>query len=263
MGKKPWHFLIAAIVTIGCAARAANATDFHDATDGFTVSVPDDWVQIPPEQIQRAAAEITPDGQPELVQIKTGYQQKNTDTEWFSYPYILIEYMPDSGNAPPNDYQIAQFAQNAAGASIDAVDCDYARHTVHTIRHINVDTWGLVKVSTYYIFGSKGTVMIKGLDTDDRFDAELPMFKKVRDSLRLDPRFAYGTNAIRPPTPTPTFDVTDLANSIEACSLVVLVGSVIGITALVTRLNRKREQARLGPIPAEPLEPPPPPLPPR
>jgi uncharacterized membrane-anchored protein len=133
--------------------------------------------------------------------------------------------------------------------------------------HGNVATWGLVKGYSCFIFGHKGAIRITYSDTDDRFDAELPMFHRISDSLRFDPGFAYDTNTFQPAAPTPAFDTTDLANSIEACSLVVLVGSVIGITALVTRLNRKREQARLGPIPAEPLESPPlprlPPLPPR
>jgi hypothetical protein len=104
MGKKPWHFLIAAVVAIGAAARVANATDFHDVKDGFTVSVPDDWQQIPPDAIQTFAGRINPDGKPEVVEIKTGYQQKKTDTEWFSYPFILIGYMPYSSNAQPNEY---------------------------------------------------------------------------------------------------------------------------------------------------------------
>ncbi|MGD0387375.1 MAG: hypothetical protein ABSC42_00350 [Tepidisphaeraceae bacterium] len=144
------------------------------------------------------------------VRWLAAYQQKNDD--WFRFPYLMVGTMPYRENVEPNERQIAQAIENLLGldmyqfmkdrhtklfskivlnASIDSADWNDAQHAIRVVSRSNVATWGLVKSYTTACFGKKGMIVIACGDTDDQFDARLPMFRKVCDSLRFDPGLAY------------------------------------------------------------------------
>jgi hypothetical protein len=210
MGIKHWCFLAAAIFVIAAYADQAAGTDFHGTSAGFTVTIPNDWVQIPDNVVQQDAALFAARNNSNPAHWLSAYQQKSDD--WFRYPYLIIGTMSYPGNAQPSEDQIAQQIKNLMGvdlyqqikehnsalvskvilgASIESAQWDGARHAVDSVSHASVATWGLVKGYSATCFGKKGMVQVACCDTDDQFDARLPIFRKVGDSLRFDPGFAY------------------------------------------------------------------------
>lgn len=266
MGKLYTHVLTAAVVILALAARPAAADEYHDRNDCFTITIPDGWVRIPNENLQMAAGLVLSDSPSEAICMKAAFQQP--DPDWFHYPYMVINYMPYDGDKQPAESQISDLtklmlgvdladlakksnrpaSKGILGASIESADWDYARHTLYTITHASVKYMGLCKGYYPWFFGRHGVVMIEFCDIDEKFDAEVPLFRKAAGSFRFDAGYGYDSTYRAPLPPT---NYADMGPYLELYSLIALVASVMGITALIARLHQKRARALLAALAAQ------------
>jgi hypothetical protein len=210
MEKRYWDFLAAAVLVIAVHAVRAAGADFHSPSAGFTITVPDGWVQIPNDLFLQKIAFFASETDSNPPHWLAAYQQKSDD--WFRYPMLLVGKMSYPGDVQPSDARIAEqvnkllgvdiyqhmkehhsqlFSKVVLGASVESAEWDGAQHAVHVVTNTNVASWGLVKGYITVFLGKRSMVVVDCSDTDDHFAASLPMFRKVSDSARFDPGFAY------------------------------------------------------------------------
>jgi hypothetical protein len=275
MRNRRWCFLAAAVLAMAVYADQAAGTDFHSTSAGFTVTVPDDWVQIPDRDFRYGADLIATQSNSNPIHWLTAYQQKNID--WFRFPFLMVGAMPYGENVEPNQRQIAQSIKNLLGldmyqfmkdrhtkvfskivlnASVDSADWDDAQHAIHVVNRSNIATWGLVKSYTSVCFGKKGLIVIACGDTDDQFDARLPMFRKVCDSFRFDPGFAYdpslsaaSQNEDGPGSPE---QMRIFGQPLWTWAGVAGLGLLIGLKAAAARSAERRSRVSQPPSPPGP-----------
>ncbi len=71
------------------SSPAEGIQNFNNSKSGFSISIPDDWIEIPYETMKSEKQELAEElKKPIKIIPEKGYQQKSS--EWFSYPYILI-----------------------------------------------------------------------------------------------------------------------------------------------------------------------------
>ena len=97
-------------------ASRLDAWSYHSYANGFTVSLPEDWVQVPDEVIavKTSTLPILRSGQ---GTFEVSFQPKRNQ-RWMEYPYILVEVIPYNNmgfQRQVDDVQIAQIVKNNTG----------------------------------------------------------------------------------------------------------------------------------------------------
>lgn len=108
--------LLGVLLTLLLPAARLNAWSYHSYSNGFTVSLPDDWVQVPDEilTVKTATLPILRSGQ---GTFETAFQPQRNQ-RWLEYPYILVEVIPYNNmgfQRQVDDAQIAQIVKNNTG----------------------------------------------------------------------------------------------------------------------------------------------------
>jgi hypothetical protein len=248
----------------------AAGTDFHGASAGITVTVPDGWVQIPDSAFRLGFAWLATQSNSNPPHCLAVYQQKNDD--WFRYPLLYVGTMPYSGNAQPSEDRIAKevkmltaidvyrqmkddhselFSKVILGASVESAQWDGARHVVYAVGHTNVATWGLVKSYNAICFAKREMILVACSDTDDQFEARLPLFRKTCQSFRFDPGFAYDPS-LSPPSqsenaPASPQQMRIFGEPIWTWVAVIGVGLLIGLIRATARSNQSPDNVHVKP----------------
>jgi hypothetical protein len=76
-------------------AMPALAYSYHSVTFGYSVSVPDDWVQVPDDVLAIRVPDL-PIIRPQRSTVDVAFQPKR-NAKPFDYPYIIVEVVPYSG----------------------------------------------------------------------------------------------------------------------------------------------------------------------
>ena len=66
------------------------AGQFHSSSYGYTIDVPQGWVQIPQKVLQEMVRALQKQKGSAVVIYDTGFQLDSAN-RWFEYPYVLIQ----------------------------------------------------------------------------------------------------------------------------------------------------------------------------
>ena len=114
-------FLMLSISMARPSHAESGSTTFHNAANGYTLSVPAGWVQIPDEENQRYRAAIlkSPNAG---TQVDAAFQRQDRPG-WFYYPYTIVSVFPyPSGE--PNASDLTAMVTSAAGLDANAIAND-------------------------------------------------------------------------------------------------------------------------------------------
>jgi hypothetical protein len=84
--------LVLLVALLACPAMAVELPQQMRTTDGFTINIPADWIEIPKlvlDEYSRRMSAKTPGMDKQIFDY--GYQLKRGDELWMMHPYILIQ----------------------------------------------------------------------------------------------------------------------------------------------------------------------------
>lgn len=112
--SKPVLGLICGIALL--PGGAVLAETYRSAKQGYSIDVPEGWVQVPMEAVQE---KLTAE-QSQLVDVM--FEPPDHDT-WFSYPHVVIRVIPYKGrlseDRQPYDDELPQFVEEVTGLDVD------------------------------------------------------------------------------------------------------------------------------------------------
>ncbi|MBC7752121.1 MAG: hypothetical protein H7Z73_10475 [Candidatus Saccharibacteria bacterium] len=188
------------IMTFSYTADAKTFT----TTDGFSIEIPSDWVQIPPDVTKQYADAINT-ASPNTKPMYPNYVfQKNTpeNSNWFTYPYIIINVkrtgkltetqMKSFGITPTNTRQIKDQVPNfLTNLEISQPQYDPDARIIWLKVGMEVPDIGRISGLTSVIPTEYGVVQIQGYTKEADYINYLPTFQKVTESFHASEVVRY------------------------------------------------------------------------
>ena len=180
---------------IAAIALSVNGGTF-ETDDGFSINLPDGWVQIPGSVLQAFSAKMgdrSPDTPPQIYDY--GYQMGG-DGRWLTYPYVLVQVRPE-GRIPSGE--LARY--ETTSSQLENVDLSGARFGESTYDKENHILWSTLTTPVQDGETAKALVAVKltelgyirltGCAAEDSFDEYERVFREAFSSLELDESIAY------------------------------------------------------------------------
>ena len=165
-----------------------------EAKDGFSIVLPDGWVEVPNEVLAGAAvrpAELVPGGS--APGFGYGYQRTGSDDR-LCFPYILVS-VNDAGRIPLRALSRYETLSDAGGPGSDVlVDkpvYDEVHHVLWSMRSIPVDGGGAVKALVAAVLIETGYIQCEGYATAGMFDAYAQQYRAIFAAVVVDEQIAY------------------------------------------------------------------------
>ncbi len=218
--------------------------------DGFTMYLPDDWVEIPNEVLKQHSEKVS-----ELVpQIGKqvydyGFQSAPADN-WMNHPYILIQ-VKRTGRIPEEDLKQYKQIDEAFSDQMEEVGDNILRTLSNTqLGEILFDTenrilWmnisfdlqqiGRVNAQIAVKLTEFGVIQVTGYATEDTFSTYQPLFQKIARQVKLDNSIKYKPE---PAGNIPTDGVINTGNTLKVIIWGTIVCGIIGL--IVWLVKRKR-----------------------
>lgn len=237
----------AVLVALACAADGVAAT--FATNDGFSVVLPADWVEIPPDALREIEATIGALSQGAQSQhYDYGYQLASAQ-RWFEYPYILVQ-VRRNGRVPEGELTKFESIQSGigeglkqAGESMSGVLSDLKQgevlyddgdHVLWSTVAMNVQGVGQVQSLTAVKLTEFGLIQMMGYATEATFAQYAPVFREAVGALVIDEANQYRP---RLSDHAPTIGGINLGQT----AIAALVGGVAGgVIALVSWWRKKR-----------------------
>lgn len=192
------------VVLASLSGLTAKASTVALPEDGFTFTLPDDWISIPPDIIAQRAAEVAKTA-PRAGTIDWKYGYQPSGNPWFSYPYLLIK-IRDSGRISESQWQklpsldmskINAAAREAVPSSaISDISIGKMSYDPETKRVWSESNATLTGGSNIYglmmrVPTQKGTIDFYFYSPADQYQTLRPLFLKTAASVTIGPDIAY------------------------------------------------------------------------
>jgi hypothetical protein len=282
-----WLAVSTLVLSIGVACpgqEIAGATDqtatttgnasaaFHSASGGYSISLPDGWTQIPDDKVQKCVAALVRSPQASAWQWDAAFQPHN-QSEWFTYPYAIVQIKPYANGLEPTNAEIATALKEMAGINLDTemrnesnpqvanlmsnsslgqAEWDDKNKTARITMQTDVADAGTLKASGTIHFGRRAIVCVWCYATDADFGVQQATFRQISDSFQFDPGSEYndGVNALTSQTARLSNGIFDGTGGAALRGiLMVLMFSAVGTIgwvwkALKSRLGLASESAQ-------------------
>lgn len=186
------------LITVGAFGDSALATD------AFSLTVPDEWIEIPPnvltevfDEARRASPGV------EIPDYAFGYQL-GTAERWMEYPYILVQVTNTGRIAESELREMAQVDVNAEMAESDATlpdllsgfdfgtpVYDEESNIVWIASAFEVAGVGIVRAIIGLIPTQAGLLQFNAYAVEDTFQTWAPVFREVIASVKVVPDLRY------------------------------------------------------------------------
>lgn len=170
----------------------------------FTVTLPDNWIELPKEVISRyneAVTRLTPSGK--AVKFEYGFQPK-ANKRWFAYPYIAVRIY-DQGRVPESELK------NVKTINLNKEVNKHRRDLPTLIKHFSVSqmlydpstqtVWmsgklyvkgvGDVKGLSVMVLTQYGYVQLAAYARAGDFSGYFPTFRRVLASVVIPEKMRY------------------------------------------------------------------------
>lgn len=217
--------------------------------DGFTISLPDGWIEIPRDAIdsyEKKMAALLPNEQ--VQHYDYGFQLRSAKN-WLEYPYVLI-LVNNSGRIPKSqleklegfsmektvDDQREKFRAVMSDIQMGKMVYDDKYKMIWMHMEFNVREVGPVSAILGMVLTENGYIQANGYCRKDDFPAHEAVFHSIATSITPDPSLAYKqkwTDSL--PAAVTGIDWGKVAGR-------ALVGAIIGgMIALILGLARKKK----------------------
>ena len=221
------------IITVCFAAMALSSFgETFYTEDGFSINLPDYWIQVPPAVLQnyeeqQVASEAIDDVS--LV-YDYGFQLDYGDGVWLTYPCILVQ-VQNVGRFSTGDLE--RFRQTAEGDAADLAE--------DKTLFLDIRTQGNIKTLVGRQLTEYGYIELTGFATVDQFESYESVFREAFSTLGIDELIKYK------PQITDNAPVVGSVNLGKVLLIVVesaLIGGVLWfVYSLVKRAVRKTKHA--------------------
>jgi hypothetical protein len=216
MKLKKWS-ISGVVLFAGCfcgLANICNAASFHSTSFGYTVTVPDDWKQIPDDVMHKTMEAAMNPNAPRLVDFDAAFQLKSK-VRWFTYPYVMMEVIPYANvgqGGQINEDQFPAVLKSITGADVkkamDSTVSDKLRSSLGqaSFGQANLDSAnrrysvpltmtvagiGQVRGQLTGFFGKECIVQVATYVKSSDWDQHPGEYSAIEDSFRFDPDKAY------------------------------------------------------------------------
>lgn len=177
--------------------------------ENFTITLPDTWVEVPPEVLSAYMEELKQQAPTAAVPVYD-YAFQPDNKGWLTYPYVLVQ-ISRSGKVPPEELQsINKIDMNSAeikrqtqgyGSLLDNVTLgqlsyDDATHTAWLKSDIDVAGMGKILGLSGMHLTNNGTVSVHAYAKADEFEDRLPEFTKLISSVTIPEIHQYNNTSI-------------------------------------------------------------------
>ncbi len=173
---------------------------------GFKLPLPEGWVRIPDKTIQLFAKKVSTLN-PGMPQQQFQYAfQPDAGSQWFSYPYIMIQVL-ETGRVdaaklaqlqklPSKSAQVGKklehdFATVLTGLKLGEVGYDAEQHIVWSKSSSRVATVGEVFALSGSLLTAKGAIVVHCYAKNEQFAALLPAFEEFVRGIQLIPALQF------------------------------------------------------------------------
>jgi len=223
------------------------AEDFR-TNDGFTVTLPPGWVEIPQEILRNYEAALLEISQGKNLQKYSYGYQTSIAINWLEHPYILVQVKRD-GRIPEGQlkkYKKLKEEFSEGGEKAEAMYSgflsnakqgetiyDDENHVLWSTLLMTVAEIGNVKALIAVKLTEFGFVQIMGYSIEEEFNQYEPIYKSMVNTLSLNEKDAYK------PRLTDNAPVLWGINLGQSAIAGIIAGAIGGLIALVGFLGRR------------------------
>jgi hypothetical protein len=216
-----------------------------DAGNDYKLTLPSDWVEIPEDvldQYEKAILEATKINQT----YEYGYQS-NTATNWFEYPYALVQ-VNRQGRVPEGQLKQYEKVESGFKEGMDKVEAvagdllsnavmgetiyDQDSHILWSKMSMDISGIGRVKGLIAIKLTEYGTIQFMGYAKEDNFTRYEAIYREIIHSITVQDSEIY-TPRITDNAPT-IFGI-NLGQLLIAGVIGALVGGIIGLFIYFTK----------------------------
>jgi hypothetical protein len=192
-------------LVVGCSAFVSQAFALVDVQKpGFTLSLPDGWVEIPQEVLTAMHDELNRQApNAKIPKYDYGFQLE-TAQNWMEYPYVLVQ-LSNVGRIPEHQLKsmpkidmnekfrskVVDGNSLMSNTALGQMQYDEAAHLIWMTSQSDVVGIGRVQGISGLVPTEKGIVQIHGYSTESSFPTYLPTFRQIVKSASVSPALAY------------------------------------------------------------------------
>ena len=226
----------------------SDAPVVHYDRDGFAMSVPGGWKEIPAAVLKDYAdklARLQPNAPRQEFQ---GGFQLTSAQQWFTYPYVMIQ-IRNTGRVPEGQFTKAAGIQGAAEKGLKKAESqlstilseseltepryDPQKHALFMNGSMNVAGVGKVKMTSATLLSEKGTISVYCYASVSDFAAYAKPFETMLNSVQLSEELRYK------PRPSDTNAVLGFLDRVGSGALRgAIVGAIVGLVIFVMRQKK-------------------------
>lgn len=243
----PGKFFVGVLLIFSSACGAELNNKFH-ASEGFSIRLDNDWIEIPRDVLDQISNTIAERSDVPKQHWNYGYQNINNDGRWGTYPYILIQ-VHEKGRVAESqlknykrlETQFQEEFQKAeamtsplmSGITMGETFYDENLHTLLTISKAQVTGVGGITMLIALILTEKGYVQFMGYTLEAESNIYLPLFKEYIENIEFSEKLVYKPRA---------FGSLAVLSAIDwrQVGLSGLIGGLVaGVFSLITNLRKK------------------------
>lgn len=187
-----------AMAALCMAAPAASAAEYRHAASHFSLTIPNNWVQVPQGHVDRINAEMKrrmPGGN--APKYEAGFQPRGCRDD---YPWVSVAVLPGLRGADYDEIEkslsrdLGTPLKKAEGAFSDlgknlqlgSAAFDRTKNRVYIRLQMDVNDVGPVRVVGVGHLGADNLVMVYASAPENQFGLWEPDFSEINDSARFD-----------------------------------------------------------------------------
>jgi len=231
--------------------QAVELTQEFKAQDGFTMYLPDDWVEIPNEVLKQHSEKVN-----QLVpQIGKqvydyGFQSAPADN-WMNHPYILIQ-VKRTGRIPEEELkkykQVHEVFSEHIGDVEDVVSgilsntqlgetlYDAENRILWMNISFDLQRIGRINAQIAVKLTDFGVIQVTGYATEDTFSTYQPLFQKIARQIYLDNIIKYKPGAAW------NISTDGVINTVNTLKVIIWGTIICGIIGLIVWLVRRKRR---------------------
>jgi len=224
---------------------ATEAKYFYSEGNGYSMSIPDGWTQVP-DDILRQALDKSPSGEAKqrlLSQYEVVFQHEAAGRR-LQYPYVVVEvinYSEDGLNGQPNEDDFDYLAKDMARKLSGVLDKNNRIYKFDL--EMEVANLGKVKTQTVGHFGRYATVQLMFSDLNSHWSQSKADRDLIFGSFQFIPAVAYNEAAARPARPG--FLERRAMEALPGIVLVLIVVGISVICGLIAGIAKRRKRNQL------------------
>lgn len=231
--------------------QAVELTQEFKTQDGFTMYLPDGWVEIPNEVLKQHSEKVNQLAPQIGEQVYDyGFQSASADN-WMNHPYILIQ-VKRTGRIPEEDLKHYKQIDEAFSEQMEEIGDNISKTLSNTqlgetlydaenrVLWMNISfdlqQIGRVNAQIAVKLTGFGVIQVTGYATEDTFSTYQPLFQDIARQMNLDNSIKYKPGAAGN---IPTDGVINIGNNMKVIIWGTIICGIIGLIVWLVKMKRR------------------------